>query len=288
MNRLNLEPDVDIVVLNWKDNTRTQQCIESLLSQQHIRSIIVVDNESDGSLSLPNLEFPNSIIRIFENRGFAAAVNEAITELINTFPDGKILIMNNDSVLAQSAIHEMWLKMKSSTAPSIVAPKILNLDGTTQALGNKISKISGKPLSNKKEGRLDYATWACVLISFNVFREIGLLDERFFMYWEDADFGVRAKKSGIKIELANRAIVYHELSASADKVGNRLRTYYMWSAHEFGRKHRGRHLVNSWVVFCLSASKQLLRLKFDSLKAVINGWNHETDSLAWMQNRSET
>lgn len=78
-----------------------------------------------------------------------------------------------------------------------------------QALGHRVSRASGVARPNLNRGRIDYITWACALIPEDVLSVVGDLDERFFMYWEDTDYGIRAAHLGFKSMVAEEAVAYH-------------------------------------------------------------------------------
>lgn len=214
------------VVLNWRDAPSTFACVESLKSDRAVQSIVVVDNESTGELREIRDETV-VLIELAKNHGFAGGVNRGIREALALGAD-VILAINNDAVLhgqAATRLLEAW--DTRSPGVGMIAPRIVNPDGTSQSTGGHFRAIDASS-HDLLQGNVNYLTWACVLVSKETLAEIGLLDERFFMYWEDVDFGLRLGDAGIRIAVVDNAVVEHEKSRSHGRAGSKIERY---SAH---------------------------------------------------------
>ena len=278
---------VDVVIINWRDTERTKRCVESLIDQPGISRVVIVDNETTRNLQNSFNFYPLNVIvlPVVENRGFAGGVNVALDYLESVGSAADVLFLNNDAELIGDSLYQLRNALAIDPTAGIVTPVILNSDESIQAMGSRISKISGFVRSNTRTSRIDFATWACVLISAETLRSVGRLDERFFMYWEDVDFGIRAKANKIKTQLVMDAKVKHELSASKDKTGERLRTYNIWSARELGNKYRGIWYWRVRLMFTISLLKQLALLNFSGVRAILKGWAHVSSEHAYKVNK---
>jgi hypothetical protein len=184
------------VVLNWRDPDSTTLCIESLLREESISLIHVVDNESRGQLA----DIVGERVRLHEqqeNLGFSRGVNIGLREALAD-DDRRI---------------------------GLVAPVILNPDGSVQSTGGRFRALDAATSDRVDGAAINYLTWACVLIPRSTLLQVGLLDEAFFMYWEDVDYGLRTLASGRTLRIAPRATVVHALSKSHAKAGPAIDRY---------------------------------------------------------------
>ncbi|MBC9226843.1 glycosyltransferase family 2 protein [Aeromicrobium sp. zg-636] len=267
------DTNVVAVVLNWRDTARTIACAESLTALREVSLVVVVDNESDGELAervgtslSPVLASKLRIVPVAENRGFAGGVNVAL-RIEEVRCADMVLAINNDAVLGRSALVRLRDALVSHPAAGAVGPIVRNVDGTVQSKGAaltptglRISQVATSP---------DYLTWACVLLRGQAMREVGLLDEQFFMYWEDYDYGLRLKSGGWGLLLVEDADAVHELSASGSSAGNLLRTYYAESLLLFAIKWRANLGVRPWVHFAAILGSRVARRDGRGLLALL-------------------
>ncbi|MGK9147407.1 glycosyltransferase family 2 protein [Plantibacter flavus] len=226
-------PSVAAVVLNWRDTENTMACLGSLAEHSTLEQIFIVDNETDGSLgqALASPGTPShTLLEEPANRGFSAGVNVGLRAAIAAKSD-YVLVINNDARLRERAVETMLRQFAEDPNVGIVGPAVLNEDGSLQALGPRI----GFPLSideTAASATPDFVTWACVLVSRELLEAVGLLDETFFMYWEDVEFGARTRSAGFRIATAYSALVTHAVSSSHSIAGDRVELY---SAYGLGR-----------------------------------------------------
>lgn len=229
-------------MLNWKDDERTLRCVSSLLESPLIERVLVVDNEAtSGSPLARALESLDSvrtqIIAFPENRGFAGGINPGLEKLIADGFDN-ILVINNDATISPESV-EMLLNAQRRASPlTLVGPRICYPDGSVQAAGSRIHWITAKVEHASWPGHTDYLTWACVLVSKEVLEAVGYLDERFFMYWEDADFSLRLSHAGGHLLVVEDAIAVHEESATRAVIGNLTVRYASAAMATFASIHR--------------------------------------------------
>ncbi|WP_083868016.1 glycosyltransferase family 2 protein [Microbacterium sp. B24] len=213
------------VVLNWKDPESTLVCVSSLLAEPAIERVVVVDNESDGSLGAIQSDRV-LVVEHAENLGFSRGVNSGIRAALDAGADW-VLAINNDAVLQPGTSNALGRAMSANPRAGIVGPRVLNPDGSPQSTGGQFRALSAGT-RDKGATHVDYFTWACVLVPRSTFELVGLLSEDFFMYWEDVEFGLRVKDAGLALVAAPDVTVVHELSKSHGKAGVRIDRY---SAH---------------------------------------------------------
>lgn len=226
------------IVLNWKDASNTVACVSSLVETAEFEVIVIVHNEQLFELDLADTKSSNkpSIVQIClpENRGFSAGVNAGIQEaLVRNM--SSLLIINNDARIDGTNVKILKAKLEKAGVGA-VAPVVLNTDGTIQTTGASLSHRWLSINENSDGASVDYLTFACVFVAAHTFRTVGLLDERFFMYWEDVDFGLRVKEAGLDLIIARNAVATHQLSASRKLAGNRLDLYSAFGLGVFAVK----------------------------------------------------
>lgn len=272
--------DVEAVVLNWHDAPRTNDCCEALSHCHQIHTITVVDNESSGESIEPRLGPPVrlQVVRLGENRGFAGGINKGLLR-IDEQATRYVLVINNDAQIRPSALELLIQRMDADPHLGACSPRIEFPDGQLQTLGGKINRVTGRVTQLPRSvfgctpwpHRVDYLSWACVLIRREALTSVGLLDERFFLYWEDVDFSLRLRECGWTIDVESAALAYHELSASATRAGLRLVSYYAWGLVELGRKRTISWRVRSCLLLLLLLAKRLAAADIGGSVALARG-----------------
>jgi GT2 family glycosyltransferase len=198
-----------LIVVNYNfsniDKFLSQICVDKEFNT------ILVDNSEVKAVLAKN--YPNLYrINNDHNLGFARACNRGIKQALSKGAKYVILI-NPDIEITISK-----LKKISNCSADICSPIIKtrnNKGKTTYDLGGKVFKEIGRAYHvtpTEANGEIDYVSGACMRIKSHVFKRIGYLDEDFFMYYEDVDFCLRAKKVGLSVEISKNVMVSHELS----------------------------------------------------------------------------
>lgn len=214
--------DLSIIILNYKNKNLTKECIKciKLYNPKLDYEIIVVDNNSgDGTPEMIKENFPEArCASLPRNVGFAAGNNIGIM-----IARGRnILILNPDIAIRPGALEKMVAYIDAHPEIGVLAPKLVNPDNTLQYSCFKYPKFStplfrrtllgrfscGKKAINEyimKEWNhneireVDWFLGACLLMPKNILNKIGMFDERYFLYFEDADLCRRFKKDGYKV-----------------------------------------------------------------------------------------
>lgn len=232
---------IGIILVNFNGKLYNEQCINSIkLSTYSNYSIYVVDNNSsDNSVEILKEKFRDgiTIIENDDNLGFSCANNIGIKKALD---DGcnYILMLNNDTVIENNMIEEM-LDISLKNHGSVVSPKIYYYDNKhiIWSAGGNINWVKGLPIqygidkvdSNEfsYEREVQFATGCCILIPKGVIEKIGLLSDKYFLYYEDTDYSIRMINGGVKIIYAPNAKMYHKVSASTGGSKSKLLIYYM-------------------------------------------------------------
>ena len=243
---------IAIVVLNYNGKENTLACINSIkkLNKSNYKvKLIVVDNASnDGSSEALSKIKDIMLVKNDKNLGYSGGNNIGIKHALSLGSE-YILILNNDTIVEKSLIINL---INSAKKGDIVSPKIYFAKGfefhknryKKEDLGKVIWYAGGKidwqnvigihigvdevdhgQFSKRLE--INLATGACILIRRQVFKKIGFFDEKYFLYLEDMDFCVRAKRAGFKIIFEPKAILWHKNASSGGGSGSGLQDYYI-------------------------------------------------------------
>lgn len=288
-----------VVILNWNLPADTIACVESVLAGKTTpQKIILVDNNStDQSVALFRQRFsglagePVVILQNSENLGFAGGVNTGIREALNRGAQS-ILLLNNDTIVADSMISSLLSAAVDQPRAGILGPLIYYYDRPERVWrfadrqprwpplpvrmsDREITRSGGKPF------QVDYITACGMLIRRAVIVQAGLFDERYFMYFEDADFCRRARQAGFEIWCAPQAKMWHKVSLSGQKQKPATRyaqswgrvQYYLSYAHGLSRGIAIAYLLARSVVFSF---KDILAGDWNLLKP---SWQGTVDGL---------
>ena len=243
-----------VIILNWNLAEDTIECVKSVqYSSSHTRKqtrIVIVDNGStDDSVSRFHAAFGASvdIVETKQNLGFAGGMNVGMRYALKEGA-GSVLLLNNDTVVEEGMVSALVRTAMQMGDNSIVAPLIYFFAApeTLWKVGDQESawlpiplNVSAKTITQTQHEPLsvDYVTGCCMLIPRHILQNVGLFDERFFMYFEDADFCRRVRDAGFTIHLAPQAKMWHKVSLSAKKDRPGQRYWRTWGRVQFYRQH---------------------------------------------------
>lgn len=211
------------VIVNWNGREETLACLASLSRATPAPThTIVVDNGShDDSVAAVQAAFPAvEVLALPGNRHFAAGANAGLRRALAR-DAGYLWLLNNDLTVEARALATLIAAAEESGA-GIVGPRVRTPQGLDEVGawwdfdgGRILPAFAGEAGLEAATLPVDYV-WGCaMLIHVSVFRAIGLLDERYVAYFEDADFCMRARKAGFQTVAATGALVWHEGSRSA-------------------------------------------------------------------------
>jgi hypothetical protein len=236
-------PKIFVIVLNFNGGASLQQCLTSVFQSDYPNfEIVVVDNDSkDGSFEQAKLNFSRShFIKNSKNVGFAKGNNLGIRYALEKFAD-YIFVLNNDALLEKTTLSSLIKTAQAKPSAGIISPLIFGPDDSTVWFaGGKINwnKMRAVHLTKNISATLylsEYLSGCAMLIKKEVFKKVGLFDERFFLYYEDADFSLRTSKAGFDLLVDPSAHIQH---LEQSNLKNPLKTYWLvLSALIFFRTH---------------------------------------------------
>lgn len=219
-------PSVGIIVVNYNSESFVREFAESLRNVDFPNfRVIIVDNAStDGSPDILREFLPDAVfIPLHENTGTAGGNNIGFRYCAKHEHDFA-LALNNDTVLTPDFLSKL---VDAADERTIVVPKILyhydrslistHAGGFDWRFGRFRDTYHGRP-DGPATGRprdLETASFCCALIPVAAFRDVGMLDERFFMYYEETDWLRRALAKGYRLRYVPGAVVYHMESGSS-------------------------------------------------------------------------
>ncbi len=257
--------DVSIIIVSWNGKELLRRCLLSVAQYTKGVSfeVFVVDNaSSDGSAAMVASEFPHvTLVANSRNTGFAAACNEGIRRAQGEF----ILLLNPDTELREDAISALVAAMRARPYVGIAGPRMMNPDGTLQPSVRRFPTLASQvPLMLKAHhvprvrrsavfaryfmDDMDYGTaqrveqimGAAFLIRGSVIRDVGMLDERYFIWFEEVDYCKRAADKGIQTwYLPEVSVVHHGGASFAKEFGVKKQRYYNTSLRTYTRIHHG-------------------------------------------------
>lgn len=264
--------EVSVVIVSYNSRAVLAPCLESLRRQSLFETteVVVVDNaSSDGTPAMVRERYPwVKLIAGRKNVGFSRGVNIGIREAQGEY----FLILNPDTVVGRDGIEKLVGFMKRTPDAGIVGPKLVYEDGTLQYSCRRFytwkvlvmrRTILGKLFKNSSAvadhlmhdfdhettREVDWILGACLLVRREAVESVGLLDERFFLYFEDVDWCYRMKHKGWKVYYHPESVVVHSYArGSAQSVINRsfvahlaslIRYYDKWNpVFYFLKKYR--------------------------------------------------
>jgi N-acetylglucosaminyl-diphospho-decaprenol L-rhamnosyltransferase len=225
---------VEVIIVAFNSDDSLEACLRALPEAVGGLSfhVTVVDNASDRSAAaaVQRSGIPADVLRQEANLGYAGGVNAGIrnTMLRGCGPDA-ILLLNPDVELPAELIERLYSFLVQSPNCGAISPQVVQSYADTGGRAIPARQLWGfpPPGDSKMEGLVpvDRLPGCCMLIKPAVFSRIGLLDESYFLYWEEIDFCLRARKVNFDLLVARDIAVIHHPDG---KWVRRHRVYYMW------------------------------------------------------------
>ncbi len=275
-----------VVTVDYRSWPYTLRCIDSLYGTGYRDfEVIVVDNDQGV---VPEIPHPVRLIRNPENVGFARACNQGVSASSGEH----VVFVNPDTLIEGGFFESLEEFFGENPRAGVAGPKIMEADGNLQLSARKeLSLVSGLlgrtslltrlfsrsplvrhlfPAAEKLTGptTVDWVSGACMTVRRRTLEEIGPMDERFFMYFEDADLCRRAREAGWLVYYLPQIEVLHHTGASSL---NRPRA--IWHLHKsaflYHRKHspHGPLGLYSFLTLVGLASRASMRLAISLAKS---------------------
>lgn len=234
-------PRVIIILLNWNRCADTLACLASLARLDYAaHQIVVVDNGStDGSAAAVRVAFPTvTVIELAENQGYVGG-NNAGLDYARTADADYALLLNNDTEVAPDFLSHLVQAAEADATVGIAGPTIyyFGQPDVVWSAGGLIDRQRGSTrmigLGEVDRGQfgqaprpVDFVTGCALLIKLSLVERIGPLDERFFAYFEETEWCLRAARAGYKIIQVPKARIWHKISPEA-RAASPMVHYYM-------------------------------------------------------------
>jgi GT2 family glycosyltransferase len=254
-------PIVTVILVNWNGREITLECLASLRDVTYAPlRVVVVDNAStDGSVKAIQEAYPDILVLPQErNLRYAGGNNVGMRRAL---ADGTAMVMllNNDTTVDPKCVSALVARIQADERCGMVAPRIY-YDHPPDLLwfaGGVISMWTGTMRHTGIRERdaeryatpreIDYASGCCILTTREAIEKVGMLDESFYMYSEDADWSMRIRQAGYRIVYEPQAKVWHKLSVSA---GGHLSGFKLWNKFRSNFRFFARHAAwYHWLVF---------------------------------------
>ncbi len=295
-------PPVTLIIVAWNQLEKTLACLETVAALDYPDwRVVLVDNGSEPPLAEAiAARFPDvTTLRLPANLGFAGGYNAGLRHGLEG--DGRhFLLLNNDTLLEPDVVAALAAEMERHDDVGLVTAKIFYAAEprriwTTGANLNVFLDLKGGGRDEIDRGQwdsprdIDFAPFCAMLIRREVFESVGLLDEAFFLYYEDMDYCLRARAAGWRLRYCPAARVLHDVSASSGGRDSPIVRYWMaQSSGRYFRKHgRGPRMLLIVPFRLASAVKMTARLllggKREALRAYWKGlW------IGWRTGRADT
>jgi N-acetylglucosaminyl-diphospho-decaprenol L-rhamnosyltransferase len=271
--------DLAVVVVNHNAGGYLSRCLATVLASAGDAEVevVVVDNDSsDWSLVDARSAFPQvEIIETGTNRGFAAGVNVGIVATTSPF----VFVLNPDAEIWEGTLERFVKLARERPRAGAIGPMIRNTDGSVYPSGRRVPSVGvavghallgsfwrDNPFSRRyrlagwdrsSERDVDWISGSAFLVRREALEEIGLLDERFFLYAEEVDLFKRLREAGWQVLFTPELEVVHEGGVSTGR-SRRMHLIHSQSVYRYFEKHHSRGwrrglLPLAWVVLRVRA-----------------------------------
>lgn len=246
--RLDRLPEVWVIILNWNRPDDTVACVRSLqaLSFPAFRLLIVDNGSGDNSVDVFRNLTGIELLATGENLGYAGGMNRGIEYALGQGADFTLLL-NNDVFVAEDMLTHLVEAMVSTNDLGVASPLIFYADEPDKVWFSGMTftdrlYVVRRGLHLKEPldpiAVVDFVSGCAMLVRREVWEQVGLFDERFFMYYEDLDLALRVRRSGYKLACVTQAKMWHALSVSTGGKDSPMKQYYqVRSMLAFARKH---------------------------------------------------
>jgi len=223
------------------------------------------------------------LIRAKQNNGFAAGNNIALKQVIKQDVYDYVWLLNNDTVVPKNSLKSLTNHLNSSKAKiGILGSALVYYSNPPilQGIGGNYNKWFGtsKPINNgkninniKTHSKIDYPIGAAMFVTKQFLKDVGLLNEEYFLYYEEMDWVLRGRKYGYKVDYSSHSVVYHKVGASIG-TGKALERsefsdyYSLKNRIKFVKKYYPLFLPTTYLGFLIVIFNRLRRKQFEFAK----------------------
>ena len=254
-------PLVHIIILNWNGLNDTSECLASIkkLTYPNVH-VQVIDNASkNGEAEIIEKRFPEvEVLKQTENLGFCGGCNAGMKKALAENADF-VMLLNNDAIVSPNLIETLLEEYEKLENPGAVSPIIFKYPETKkiwfsiakweavwktgEAKFRLVLDENYEELKSRKPYPTEFACGCCLFISTRVIKEVGMFDERYFAFYDEAEWCVRMKRRGFTSYIVPSAFIYHKVGGSTPSLVstyllNRNRLLWIAENLSFGQKVR--------------------------------------------------
>ncbi|MFY1635786.1 glycosyltransferase family 2 protein [Solwaraspora sp. WMMB335] len=238
---MRLGPRVATIVVNYRHHNDTVRCLNSLQASTDVdQQLIVVDNTEPEFARADLADLLDPAVRTISaggNIGFAAGCNLGINAALTTHAEF-VWLVNPDAVVDPSTLSHLLATADEHPDAGVIGcrilddgkpPRILFNGGVIEGKGSTLHADAGKfdhDVADSSVREVDYVTGACLLVRRHVIRQIGLIPEEYFLYYEETDFCLHAQRAGWRTIMAPHTRIWH-YKRSTGKLPTPYYIYYM-------------------------------------------------------------
>lgn len=230
-----MNPSLTVSIINYRTGPMTLDCVRSVLDglAGHQGQVVVVDNCSDdGSaeeieawIAAQSPPVPVQLVRSADNSGYSGGHNQGMAAA----PADHYLILNSDALLRPGFFDALMAKARSYPDAGLIVPRLEGEDGVVQVncfrLAGPASEFMRGAMSgpitqllkrrevslglDPQDSQIEWASFACILLNGRMVDQIGQMDEGYFLYFEDSEYCLRARRAGWRIIRAPDAVAVH-------------------------------------------------------------------------------
>jgi len=281
---------MDVIIVNYNSTHQLFRCLESFDGERGSEGtrVIVHDNSPGDGIGFVQAKFPKIKIRHNGvNLGFAAAINKALEESEAPY----VTLLNPDTIVLEGFFQTVLSYMENHREVGVAGPAILNPDGSIQGSarsfpnaltglfgrGSILTKLHPKNrlsqaniLTDRSNGgspiEVDWVSGACMVARREAIDQVGPLDERFFLYWEDADWCRRMHQKGWKvIYFPEPRVVHYVGGSSSTRIFRSMLDFHVSAYKLFCKYSNNWARLASSLVACALASRFVLALIINKL-----------------------
>ncbi len=299
--------DLSIVIVNWNTRDLLDACLTSVCDYliPLCGETIVVDNgSSDGSADMVAQQFPGvHLIVNATNKGFATANNQGLELARGRY----ILLLNSDTLVQPDALERMVRYIGAHPSVGALGPRLLNADRSLQSSARNFPRLLNDSLGflevrrwplvgrlaehydratalywddHRQTREVDWLMGACLLLRREALEQVGLLDEGYFFFAEEADLCYRLRRSGWSIVFFADADIVHLGGQSSAQVPARRLVWHYTSALRFYCLHRSglqQSVLRAVIAFAATthiASLLVRHRQATHARAILNAYLH--------------
>ncbi len=273
--------DLSIVIVNWNVCDLLRRCLQSIVRagaetaplRRDGLEVIVVDNaSSDDSVEMVQAEFPGArLIANPDNRGFPAGNNQGLVVAQGRY----VLLLNPDTEVVADALATMVAYADAHPDVGVLAPQLLNPDGSVQSSRRRFPTLATaffestwlQPCAPRRVleryyvldrpddeiQEVDWVKGAALMARAEAIRQVGLMDEDFFMYSEELDWCTRFRRAGWRIVYLPPAQIVHHEGKSSEQVVPARHIHFQTSKVHYFRKYHGPLVAEALRLFLLGS-----------------------------------